>query len=32
MNKTVMSDMTVLGEGFTIEFKQSLPSDLGRDT
>ena len=26
-----VSDLTALGEGFTIEFKQSMPSDLGRE-
>ena len=28
---TALSDLLALGEGFTIEFKRSLPSDLGRE-
>lgn len=28
---TALSDLVALGEGFTIEFKRSLSSDLGRE-
>ena len=31
MNEPALSDLLTLGEGFTIEFKRSLPSDLGRE-
>lgn len=31
MKKPTLSDLISLGEGFTTEFKRSLPSDLGRE-
>ena len=31
MNKPTLSDLIALGEGFTSEFKRSMPSDLGRE-
>ena len=31
MKKPALSDLISLGEGFTTEFKRSLPSDLGRE-
>ena len=31
MNRPTLSDLIALGEGFTTEFKRSLPSDLGRE-
>lgn len=31
MSNWTISDLIALGEGFTTEFKQSLPSDLGRE-
>ena len=31
MSNRSISDLIALGEGFTTEFKQSLPSDLGRE-
>ena len=31
MNRPILADLITLGEGFTTEFKQSLPSDLGRE-
>ncbi len=31
MNRPILADLIALGEGFTTEFKQSLPSDLGRE-
>ncbi len=32
MNKPVVSTLTALAEGCTTEFKQAMPSDLGKDT
>ena len=31
MNKLTILDLIALGEGFTTEFKRSMPSDLGRE-
>ncbi len=31
MDKTRLSNLIALGEGFSIEFKRSMPSDLGRE-
>ena len=31
MSRSTIYDLIALGEGFTTEFKQSLPSDLGRE-
>ena len=31
MNKLTLLDLIALGEGFTTEFKRSMPSDLGRE-
>ena len=31
MNRRRLADLLALGEGFTSEFKRSLPSDLGRE-
>ena len=31
MSNPILSDLIALGEGFTTEFKRSLPSDLGRE-
>ena len=31
MNPQSLSDLIALGEGFTTEFKRSMPSDLGRE-
>ena len=31
MSEPILADLIALGEGFTTEFKQSLPSDLGRE-
>ena len=31
MNKPTVSTLIALGEGFTTEFKRSMPSDLGRE-
>ena len=31
MNQPLLANLIALGEGFTTEFKQSLPSDLGRE-
>ena len=31
MSTPTLTDLIALGEGFTTEFKQSLPSDLGRE-
>ena len=31
MNEKTLSDITALGEGFTTEFKRSMPSNLGRE-
>ena len=31
VTRAEISDLTALGEGFTTEFKQSMPSDLGRE-
>ena len=31
MSTPILSDLIALGEGFTTEFKQSLPADLGRE-
>lgn len=31
MSKCIIFVLTALGEGFTTEFKQSLPSDLSRE-
>jgi ATP-dependent DNA helicase RecG len=31
VNKPTLSDLIALGEGFTSEFKRSMPSDLGRE-
>ena len=31
MTNPILADLIALGEGFTTEFKRSLPSDLGRD-
>ena len=31
MNKKSLSNITTLGEGFTTEFKRSMPSNLGRE-
>ena len=31
MNKPIVSTLIALGEGFTTEFKRSMPSDLGRE-
>lgn len=31
MNQSTLSSLIALGEGFTTEFKQSMPSDLGRE-
>ena len=32
MNQPTLSHLIALGEGFTTEFKRSMPSDLGRET
>ena len=29
MNPQALTDLIALGEGFTTEFKQAMPSDLG---
>ena len=31
MNRPTISNLVALGEGFTTEFKRSMPSDLGRE-
>ena len=31
MNQPTLSHLIALGEGFTTEFKRSMPSDLGRE-
>ena len=31
MNRLRLSNLIALGEGFTTEFKRSMPSDLGRE-
>ncbi len=31
MNDALLADLIALGEGFTTEFKRSMPSDLGRE-
>ena len=31
MNSLSLSNLIALGEGFTTEFKRSMPSDLGRE-
>ncbi|MDE2821947.1 MAG: ATP-binding protein, partial [Chloroflexota bacterium] len=31
MNIPILADLIALGEGFTTEFKRSMPSDLGRE-
>lgn len=31
MNQPLLANLIALGEGFTTEFKQSMPSDLGRE-
>ena len=31
MNEATLADLIALGEGYTTEFKRSMPSDLGRE-